>query len=99
MKDKESYQQPFLILYDMTSQYQAKNTSSLVSLLNDIQHFFMEWLDRLINEEGLQLNPDFQRGHVWTEDQQVKFLEFILRGGKTGRTPFHHVFPRHIDLI
>lgn len=48
--------------------------------------YMMEWLDRLINEEGLQLNPDFQRGHVWTEDQQVKFLEFILRGGKTGRT-------------
>lgn len=48
--------------------------------------YMMEWFDRLINEEGLQLNPDFQRGHVWTEDQQVKFLEFILRGGKTGRT-------------
>ncbi|MDI3411736.1 DUF262 domain-containing protein [Bacillus sonorensis] len=34
-------------------------------------------------EEGLQLNPDFQRGHVWTEEQQVKFVEHLLRGGKT----------------
>lgn len=34
---------------------------------------------------GLDLNPDFQRGHVWTEKQQVAWLEFFLRGGKTGR--------------
>lgn len=48
--------------------------------------YMIEWLDRLVKEEGLQLNPDFQRGHVWTEEQQIKFLEFILQGGKTGRT-------------
>lgn len=36
-------------------------------------------------EDGLQLNPDFQRGHVWTEQQQIKYIEFILKGGKTGR--------------
>lgn len=48
--------------------------------------YMVDWLDKWINEEGLQLNPDFQRGHVWTEQQQVKFLEFILQGGKTGRT-------------
>ena len=34
-------------------------------------------------EYGLQLNPDFQRGHVWTEPQQIKFVEHLLRGGKT----------------
>lgn len=48
--------------------------------------YMVEWLKRLVEEEGLQLNPDFQRGHVWTESQQIEFLEFILRGGKTGRT-------------
>ncbi|QUH21803.1 DUF262 domain-containing protein [Alkaliphilus sp. B6464] len=49
-------------------------------------------IDRLIrqieefeNEEGLDMNPDFQRGHVWTEKQQIKYIEFILKGGKTGR--------------
>jgi len=31
----------------------------------------------------LNLNPDFQRGHVWTESQQVEFVEFFLREGKT----------------
>lgn len=29
---------------------------------------------------GLELNPDFQRGHVWTAEQQRHFIENILRG-------------------
>lgn len=33
----------------------------------------------------LILNPDFQRGHVWTEAQQISFIEFILAGGETGK--------------
>ena len=33
----------------------------------------------------LQLNPNFQRGHVWTEKQQIAFVEFLLRGGKSAR--------------
>ena len=31
--------------------------------------------------ESLQLNPDFQRGHVWSEEQQIKYVEYKLRGG------------------
>jgi hypothetical protein len=34
---------------------------------------------------GLDLDPDYQRGHVWTEVQQVAYVEFILRGGHSGR--------------
>jgi hypothetical protein len=34
---------------------------------------------------ALDLDPDFQRGHVWTAEQQVRYVEFALRGGKTGR--------------
>ena len=33
----------------------------------------------------LQLNPNFQRGHIWTEKQQMLFVEFLLRGGKSAR--------------
>jgi len=29
----------------------------------------------------LEMNPDFQRGHVWTEDQQIAFVESVLKGG------------------
>ncbi len=30
---------------------------------------------------GLEMNPDFQRGNVWTREQQIAFLEFFFRGG------------------
>jgi len=31
---------------------------------------------------GFEINPDFQRGHVWTEDKRSAYVEFILRGGQ-----------------
>jgi hypothetical protein len=34
---------------------------------------------------SLDLDPDFQRGHVWTPDQQREYIEFRLRGGMTGQ--------------
>lgn len=43
---------------------------SLVRLVNQIEE--------LVEQEGLQINPDFQRGHVWTEDQQIAFIEALL---------------------
>lgn len=46
----------------------------------------IKFIEEEVANEGLQLNPDFQRGHVWTEEQQVAYMEFLLRGGKTGRT-------------
>lgn len=42
-------------------------------------------IDSFINEDDLQLNPDFQRGHVWTKKQQIAFIEFLLRGGKSSK--------------
>ena len=29
---------------------------------------------------GLNLDPDFQRGHVWSYEQRVAFMEGIFRG-------------------
>jgi hypothetical protein len=42
-------------------------------------------IEDYISTYGLQMNPDFQRGHVWTEAQQVAYVEFALRGGKSGK--------------
>jgi uncharacterized protein with ParB-like and HNH nuclease domain len=46
------------------------------------------WLTR-INEPDrkspLILEPDFQRAHVWTTEQQRRYVEYILKGGKSGR--------------
>lgn len=49
---------------------------SLKSLVN--------WINEQEQEYNLQLNPDFQRGHVWTKEQQISWLEFFIRGWKTG---------------
>lgn len=43
------------------------------------------WIKDQIEELGLQLNPDFQRGHVWSEEQQIAFIEYLLKGGKSAR--------------
>lgn len=34
---------------------------------------------------GINLDPNYQRGYVWTEYQQQRYVEWILRGGLTGR--------------
>jgi hypothetical protein len=49
-----------------------------------------EALDRWIHERGegiakLNLNPDFQRAHVWTKKQQIAYVEYVLQGGEVGR--------------
>lgn len=33
----------------------------------------------------LDLEPDFQRQHVWTEAQQIAFVEYQLKGGTSGK--------------
>ena len=43
-----------------------------------------ENLDRYL-EIGLDMDPDFQRAHVWDTDKQIAYVEFILRGGKSAR--------------
>jgi hypothetical protein len=34
-----------------------------------------------VNDFHLELDPDFQRAHVWNEKQQIKYLEYICKGG------------------
>lgn len=43
-------------------------------------------MSRYIEEYGLVICPDFQRGHVWTEDQQIAYVEYILKNPSSGRT-------------
>jgi len=51
--------------------------------LKHTEHTIQEYLD-----QGLNLCPDFQRGHVWTEQQQTAFVEFLLRDGTSSRVIF-----------
>lgn len=38
-----------------------------------------------VKDYGLDVNPNFQRGHVWTAEQRVRYIEYILQGGKSGK--------------
>lgn len=48
-----------------------------------------EYLETMIadwvRDYNLNLEPDFQRAHVWTEQQQRAYVEYVLRGGEVGR--------------
>lgn len=35
--------------------------------------------------DGLNLDPEFQRAHVWTRAQQVAYVEYVLQGGEVGK--------------
>jgi len=35
---------------------------------------------------GLNLDPDYQRAHVWTEAQQVAYVEYVLMGGEVSKS-------------
>jgi len=42
-------------------------------------------IDRYVGDYALDLQPDFQRAHVWGEERQEKFVQFLLRGGHSSR--------------
>ena len=56
------------------------------------------WVAKEQEELGLELNPEFQRGHVWTKRQQVAYMEFLLRGGRTGRDFYFNYPSMHIQV-
>lgn len=63
-------------------------------MLNPEQIGFVGYVKRVQDEiktMDLQLMPDFQRGHVWTEEQQIAYVEFFLKGGKNGRDFYYNL--------
>ena len=70
--------------------------------------YLEQWINNHANEHGqtLDLSPVYQRGHVWTEEQQVRYVEYVLRGGKSG-LDIHFNCPgwmsnhpsQHIELV
>ena len=43
--------------------------------------YMEDYIDRMVSEYDLEIEPDFQRGHVWNEEKQIMFVEYLLRGG------------------
>lgn len=48
--------------------------------------YLEDWLKEYKRYGELDLDPDFQRDHVWTEAQESAYVEFVLQGGRSSRT-------------
>lgn len=44
--------------------------------------FLEEAIARYQREYSLEINPDFQRGHVWDDAKQIAYVEHVLQGGQ-----------------
>lgn len=51
---------------------------------------YVPWgsIERSLGQYSVDINPDFQRGHVWNEEQQRAYIEFRIRGGMSGQDIF-----------
>lgn len=49
-----------------------------------LEEHLNQW-DRPDMGSPLILEPDFQRAHVWTEEKQIKYVEYVLRNGQSSR--------------
>jgi len=47
--------------------------------------YLLRWLEMINEHNHIKLNPDFQREHVWTEEQRERYVEYILRDGISSR--------------
>ena len=50
--------------------------------------YFVDHYVKNVDGRGFAMNldPEYQRGHVWTREQEIAFVEFSLRGGMSART-------------
>lgn len=47
--------------------------------------YLPDWYAKQVVDYRLDVNPPFQRPHVWSLSQKVRYCEFILKGGTTGK--------------
>lgn len=48
-----------------------------------LQHL-KQTIEGYMADYQVEITPDFQRNHVWTDDMRILFMEYMLRGGKAG---------------
>lgn len=47
--------------------------------------FLEQQLQSMSEGHSLELDPDFQRAHVWSEAQQSSYVEYLMQGGPSAR--------------
>jgi len=78
---------------------EVRKLTKFPSYCVDIPFNYVEtWLSRQTEGGAIDFDPDFQRGHVWSDEQQSKFIEYIVKGGDTSNTLLwnHPAFQREI---
>jgi uncharacterized protein with ParB-like and HNH nuclease domain len=74
-----------------TSQGHDQENVSLCRLL--------PFLKSLKEDFAVDLKPDFQREHVWTKEQQIAYLEYRLKGGRSGDTIYFNRYKNNFLLV
>jgi len=46
---------------------------------------FWDHMENWIEEEDVDMNPDFQRDYIWNQNQKEQYVEWILRNGNSGK--------------
>jgi len=46
---------------------------------------FWTYLRQWLNSHEVNLDPDFQREYIWNQKQKEQYIEWILRGGQSGK--------------
>lgn len=59
--------------------------------VNTFLDHLKDTIERYKENYNLNLDPDFQRAHVWDLDKRVKYVEFLLKGGKSNPIYFNCV--------
>lgn len=60
---------------------QAKAAYEVDVQLGHVENFLKSQSADMVSMGGLlDLEPDFQRGHVWTDEQRVRYVESLIRG-------------------
>jgi hypothetical protein len=64
----------------------------------DVGWDYLEKHIEFCEESNLDLNPDFQRAHVWNTDQQISYCEYILRNGSSGKELYFNCTGWNTDM-
>lgn len=58
--------------------------------INSSLDYLKDTINTFVEQDGLNLDPDFQRGHIWSMNQRIAYIEFILQGGKSNPIYLNH---------
>jgi uncharacterized protein with ParB-like and HNH nuclease domain len=70
-----------IILEEVAPQY----TRQAAYVVNVPWRYLEKKLSDWSEDQEVLISPDYQRAHVWTKPQQIKYVEYIMRGGHAGK--------------